>query len=166
MENELERLKKEVTTLKEREAELEASLEEWKDFAENASLPLHWVNGSGIVIWVNQSELDLLGFKKSEFLNQHISKFHADSHVIEDILKRLMNKETLTDYPARLRCKNGAIRHVLINSNVYWKNGQFIHTRCFTRDITKFRSLDEEKDKLISELKLKLDEQTSRLAAT
>ena len=41
------------------------------------------------------------------------------------------------DCAARLRCKDGSIRDVLINSNVLWEGDKFIHTRCFTRDVTE-----------------------------
>ena len=110
--------------------------EELKSFLENAPMPMHWVNGSGIIIWVNQAELDLLGYTKEEFLNNHISTFHLDEEVIDDIMSRLINKETLKNYPARLQCKNGDIKNVIINSNVFWKNDVFVHTRCFTMDVT------------------------------
>ena len=40
------------------------------------------------------------------------------------------------DYEAQLRRKDGSIRHVLIDSNVFWENGEYVHTRCVTRDIT------------------------------
>jgi len=56
--------------------------------------------------------------------------------VTEDILRRLSNGETLQNYDAILRCKDGSTRHTLINSNVLWEGNKFIHTRCFTRDIT------------------------------
>lgn len=36
--------------------ELALRLEELNDFVENASLPLHWVNAEGIIIWANQAE--------------------------------------------------------------------------------------------------------------
>jgi PAS domain S-box-containing protein len=145
-------LKKRIEELEASEKALAKQLHELKDFVENASLPLHWVNGSGIVIWVNQAELDLLGYDKEEYLNQHISKFHADKEVIEDILNRLINKETLLNYPARLLCKDGSIKHVLINSNVYWENNQFVHTRCFTRDITDIKLKQLEQARLLESL--------------
>ena len=47
--------------------------------------------------------------------------------------------ETLSDYSARLRCKDGSIKHVRINSSVFREQGRFVHTRCFTRDITNRR---------------------------
>ncbi|MBA3664431.1 MAG: PAS domain S-box protein [Bacteroidetes bacterium] len=126
-----------------------------EDFCENAILPLHCVNGSGIVIWANQAELDFLGYLKEEYLNHHISTFHADKHVIEDIQERLIKQQRLVNYYARLRCKSGEVKHVLINSNVFLKDGKFSHTRCFTTDITDLKKTELQQLCLISELREK-----------
>jgi two-component system sensor histidine kinase VicK len=149
---ELDNLRQRIAELEATERSMQLRIDELTDFIENASLPLHWVNGSGIVIWANQVELDLLGYKKEEFINQHIGKFHADREVIEDLLARLLNRETLINFPARLKCKNGEIKQVLINSNVLWDGNEFIHTRCFTRDITDMKNEDAKKAQLIVEL--------------
>ncbi|HEX8537917.1 MAG TPA: ATP-binding protein, partial [Cystobacter sp.] len=85
----------------------------------------------------------LLGYSKDEYIGHHIAEFHEDPAVIGDILARLSRNETLRDYEARLRCKDGSIRHVLINSNVSWEDGQFRHTRCFTRDNTARKSAQD-----------------------
>lgn len=151
-------LKKRIAELESLNNELRVQVTELRDFIDNASIPLHWVNGSGIVVWVNQAELDMLGYSKEEVINHHVSKFHADKYVIEDILRRLINRETLLNYPARLLCRDGSIRHVLINSNVYWLDGQFIHTRCFTRDITLLHQQHIEQTKLVEALQKRISE--------
>ena len=119
---------------------------EFIDYAENAAIGLHWVNAEGIIVWANNAELELLGYSRDEYVGHHISQFHADQTAISDIFKRLSCNETLSQYEAVLKCKNGSLRHVLINSNVLWEDGKFIHTRCFTTDIT---------DKKVTETKLK-----------
>jgi two-component system, OmpR family, sensor histidine kinase VicK len=121
---------------------LKDRVEDLEDFIENAALCLHWVNGSGIIIWANQFELDVMGYKKEDYVGKHISNFHADKEVIDNILFRLINKETLINYPARLLTKEGKIINVLINSNVFWKEGEFIHTRCFTREIPDLSKIE------------------------
>jgi PAS domain S-box-containing protein len=78
----------------------------------------------------------MLGYERSEYIGRPISDFHADDEVICDILDKLQAGEKLTEYPARLRCKDGSIKHVLIDSSVLWRDGRFIHTQCFTRDVT------------------------------
>jgi PAS domain S-box-containing protein len=110
--------------------------EEVRDFVENASVGMHRVDADGIILWANRTEMEMLGFAREEYIGRHIADFHVDRPLIEDILRRLANRETLLNYEARLRCKEGSVRHVLINSNVLWDGDRFVHTRCFTRDIT------------------------------
>ena len=108
-----------------------------RDFVETATIPLHWVGPDGNIIWANQAELELLGYAREEYVGHHITEFHADPSVISDILSRLVRGETVQDQEARLRCKDGSIRHVLINSSGLFEKDKFIHSRCVTRDITK-----------------------------
>jgi PAS domain S-box-containing protein len=119
------------------EDELRESEEELSEFFENATIGLHWVGADGKILRVNRAELDMLGYSREEYLGRAVSEFHADEDVIRDILQRLKAGEKLVEYPARLRCKDGSIKHVLIDSSVRWADGRFIHTRCFTRDITE-----------------------------
>jgi PAS domain S-box-containing protein len=116
---------------------LRRSEQELRDLVENASVAIHWVGPDGVVIWANKAELDMLGYGKEEYIGRHIAEFHADAPVIGDILRRLTSRETLYEYEARLRAKDGSIKNVLINSNVLWEGDKFIHTRCFTRDVTE-----------------------------
>jgi PAS domain S-box-containing protein len=113
------------------------------DFVENATVGLHRVGQDGTILWANQAELDLVGCTRDEYIGHHIAEFHADASVIQDILARLSRGETLRNYEARLRRKDGSIRHVLIDSNVRFDNGEFVHTRCFTRDITERKQAEE-----------------------
>ena len=116
--------------------ELRRSEQLLTDFFENAAVGLHWVGPDGTILRVNKTELKLLGYSEEEYVGRHIAEFHADKPVIDDILQKLGCGECLQGYEARLRCKDGSIKHVLISSNVLWEGGKFIHTRCFTRDIT------------------------------
>jgi PAS domain S-box-containing protein len=133
---EIAQLKRELAALRERDQDL-------SDFIENAALALHWGDDNGRILWANQAELDLLGYTREEYIGRHIAEFHADATVIEDILQRLSQRETLCNYQARLRCKNGAIRDVLITANARWNEEEFIHTRCVTRDITESKRSEQ-----------------------
>jgi PAS domain S-box-containing protein len=123
--------------------ELQKRERDLSDFIENAAVGLHWVGPDGTILWANQAEMDLLGYSSQEYIGHHIAEFHVDEDKIQDILHRLSNKETLHSYEARLRCKDGSIRHVLISSNVRWENDRFVHTRCFTRDVTGRKQAEE-----------------------
>ncbi len=134
---------RDITERKQVEQKLRRSQQELADFIENASVGMHWVGPDGMILWANRNELEMLGYTHEEYVGHHIAEFHADRPVIEDILSRLANHETLHNYEARLRCKDGSIRQVLISSNVLWEDNQFIHTRCFTQDITDRKRAEE-----------------------
>jgi PAS domain S-box-containing protein len=138
-----EQAEQEIEQRKQAEASLRRSEGELADFFENAAIALHWVGPDGSILRVNQAELDLLGYSREEYVGHHIAEFHADAEVIADILRRLQAGQTLRDYEARLRCKDGSIKHVLIDSSVLREDGRFIHTRCFTRDITERKRAEE-----------------------
>jgi PAS domain S-box-containing protein len=114
-----------------------------RDFIETSTIGLHWLGADGTILWVNQAELDLLGYAREEYVGRNIAEFHADESVINDMLGRLSRGETLRDYPARLLHHDRSIRHVLINSSVLFEDGRFVHTRCFTRDATSLKQEQE-----------------------
>ncbi|HEV8613833.1 MAG TPA: PAS domain S-box protein, partial [Gemmatimonadales bacterium] len=138
-----ERAEQVIEQRKQAEESQRRSERELADFFENAAIALHWVGPDGSILRVNQAELDLLGYSREEYVGHHVAKFHADAKVIADILRRLQAGETLRDYEAQLRCKDGSIKHVLIDSSVLREDGRFIHTRCFTRDITERKRAEE-----------------------
>ncbi|HEX8144702.1 MAG TPA: PAS domain S-box protein [Pyrinomonadaceae bacterium] len=137
------KIARDISERKRAEEALRQREEELTDFIENSAVGLHWVGPDGTILWANKAELELLGYTREEYIGHHISEFHADSEVIDDILGRLKRDETLHSYEARLRCKDGSLRHVLISSNVRRQNGEFHHTRCFTRDITERRLAEQ-----------------------
>src|SRR5688572_9352285 len=130
-------LEDELNTFRKQEQEL-------SDFVDNASLGLHSVGPDGIILWANQAELNLFGYAREEYIGHHIAEFHSDKSAIDDILKRLHARESLHSYEVGIRCKDGSIRHVLIDSNVRWDGDRFVHTRGFTRDITEYKRTEQE----------------------
>ena len=144
-------LEKEIAQRKELENALRDALAgrrraelELKDFFENATMALHRVGPDGTILWANEAELQLLGYAAEDYIGRNITEFHADVPVISDILQRLSANEEIRDYEASLKARDGSIRHVSINSNVLFEDGKFIHTRCFTRDITDRKRLEEQ----------------------
>jgi len=74
------------------------SEQELSDFFDNATIGLHWVGPDGTIIRANRAELDLLGYTAEEYLGHHIAEFHADAHVIEDLLQRLWAGREVRDH--------------------------------------------------------------------
>lgn len=107
-----------------------------EDFFDNATVGLHIVSGDGRILKANRAELQMLGYAAEDYIGEPICSFHVDQPVIEDILARLSGGEKLDGYPARLRAKDGSVRHVRITSSGLLRNGELIQTRCFTTDVT------------------------------
>ncbi len=109
---------------------------ELSDFLENGIHPMHSVGPEGTILWANRAELDMLGYSADEYVGRNARSFYVDPQTFDTIWTRLCVGDTLHNVPARLRARDGSIRHVMISSNSLWKDGAFAHTRCFTRDIT------------------------------
>src|SRR5688572_27175068 len=124
-------------------ASTRAGAADFGDFFDKAAVPLHVVGPDGTILSANQAELDLLGYAREEYVGRNIAEFHVDAPCIRDLLRRLGNGDTVRDYEARLRCRDGSIKHVLITSNVRFDGGRFMNTRCFTRDVTAQKQVEE-----------------------
>ena len=132
-----------ISSRKQVEEEIRRKTQDLEDFFENSAVGLHIVSGEGIILRANKAELDMLGYKPEEYIGRHVAEFHADAPVIGDILQRLSCDEKLDRYPARLRARDGSVKHVLITSNSRFNDGKFVNTRCFTTDITQLREAEE-----------------------
>jgi PAS domain S-box-containing protein len=115
---------------------------ELEDFFENAAVALHIVGDDGTILRANQAELDLLGYECKEYVGRNITEFHADGPALDDILARLCSGRNIERYPARLKAKDGSIRHVEITSSGRFRDGKFVNTRCFTVDVTERRQAE------------------------
>ncbi|HEX9816270.1 MAG TPA: PAS domain-containing protein, partial [Candidatus Thermoplasmatota archaeon] len=140
-----------ITNLIRLQRETDVTRRQLEDFVENAVEGMHWVGADGTILWANAAELRLLGYTREEYVGHNIREFHADAPVIEDMLLRLRARQDLAACEARMLCKDGSTRHVIIDSNGLWENGRFVHSRCFTRDITG-RKLAEEGLRFLSEV--------------
>jgi two-component system cell cycle sensor histidine kinase/response regulator CckA len=137
LEGELTRLRADLAVARDHEREL-------ADFFDNAPIPLHCVGPDGTILRANRAELKLLGYSPPEYVGRHVAEFHLDPSVADALLGRLLIGEIVRDFPARLRRKDGSVRKVLIDSSSLWENGRFIHSRCFTRDVSAETWAEEE----------------------
>ena len=159
------KLENKLADLEKQLHEMKSTLEKVTDFVENATIPLHWVNDKGIITWANQAELDLLGYAAHEYVGQSIVQFHKDKKGIEDVLFRLKNNETIRNYAAQLITKDGKLKDVLIDSNSLFQDGKFIHTRCFTKDVSNIKKEEQKiSERLHTRQSIEESELRSRLA--
>jgi PAS domain S-box-containing protein len=161
-----QRLRETVLTLNEREAQLRDHEADLRDLLENAAEGIHLVGPDGTIEWANAAELEMLGYDADEYIGRSIAEFHVDAPVIRDILSRLVAGETLRGVEVRLRHKDGSVRYAQLSSNVRWREGEFVHTRCFTRDVTQLRLAAQAREEaLAAEHAARLDADRARREA-
>ncbi len=115
---------------------LRESERELADFFENANVGLHWIGPDGIIIRANQEELRMLGYQASEYIGHHMTEFHHDRRIADRILATLRTGERLQGCAARLRCADGSLKDVMINSSVRMGTDGVRHVRAVSLDIT------------------------------
>jgi len=115
-------------------------------FLDTAAIALHRAGPDGTILWANESELALFGYAREEYVGHDLREFHVDPQVIDGILGRLHRGEKIVEQAARMRCKDGSVKYVLIDSSVFWDEGRFVHTQCFTRDVTERKRAEAERE--------------------
>jgi PAS domain S-box-containing protein len=135
---------RDITARKQAEDALRRREQELADFFAEAPLGLLWAGPDGCILRVNQAELELLGRTGDEIFRRHISELHVDPEAAVEVLNRLTKKQTVHHHRARLRHKDGTHREVLIDANGLWERGRLVHSRWFTRDITRHVELERE----------------------
>ena len=129
-------LARELAMRKSAEERLAERERELADFVENAVVGLHRVGPDGTILWANDAELRMLGYERDEYVGHNIAEFHGDEALLRRILAQLASGRALREQEATMRCKDGSLRHVVVNSNALIRDGRLVHTRCFTRDVT------------------------------
>jgi two-component system sensor histidine kinase VicK len=102
-----------ITT--EQSEEKKASEKELVDFLNKAPIAMHWLSGTGNVLWANETEMNVLGYTAEEYIGQPIMKFCPDEEeLVLEIFKTLGSGNTIKDVPVRFRTKNGDIKCVFL----------------------------------------------------
>ncbi len=81
-------------------------------------------------------------YSADEYIGRHIADFPPTGRD-RSLLHRLQAGQEVRDFPARMRRKDGRLIDVLVSSNAYTEKGEFLHTRCFTVDVTDRNRAEE-----------------------
>jgi len=129
-------LEREVALRRSLQERLARREQELTDFLENGASPLHKLAADGTILWANQAELDLLGYAPDAYVGRNIAEFHVDAEMARGYLRDLLSGANVHNRAARLRHRDGSVRHVLISASALRSHGEFLYARCFLRDVT------------------------------
>ncbi|MBL8880185.1 MAG: PAS domain S-box protein, partial [Phycisphaerales bacterium] len=130
------------------ESDLRRSQLELRDLFENATVGLHFADADGVIRQANRAAVEMLGYDTEEYVNRPFAEFHVNRSVAEDALATLKRGASVTNVQTSLRCRNGSVRQVLIDMGGMWENGELKHIRCFTKDITDSKQIQDIADRL------------------
>ena len=156
-------LQREMAVLHQRTRALEAEVARWREaealLAEREAKvwgmladheePLEHVGADGRILWANRAQLDLLGHARHEYVGHSVARFHCDPETAEEFLGSLHREEEFHDRYARLRCRDGTTRHVLVSTRHMPDRSGLV---CRMRDVTdrfilsEARHADEARD--------------------
>jgi PAS domain S-box-containing protein len=136
LERRMHRLERELEHRKLLEAQVAEREMELTDFLENAAVSLHKVDADGVITWANRAELEMLGYAPGEYIGHAAREFLVPAEQAAALLARVRAGETLRDEHVQIRCQDGSIRDVVLNSSPLIVDGKFICTRSSMRDVT------------------------------
>ncbi len=135
---------RDITRRKAMEQALRQSEQALADFFAESPLGLLWITPEGRVERVNRAQLEVFGRAMEEVLGAPVARWFAKPELARRLLRRLEKGETVADERARLRRPDGSLVHVLIDANGLWRDGHYVHSRWFMRDVTSRVGLQRE----------------------
>ena len=130
-----------VTDIKHREIELQAYIEEIEDLYNSAPCGYHSVDGDGIFVRMNDTELNWLGYSRDEVINKMgLSDLISKSFIEEygELFAEFKQRGFFNDFECELRRKDGTVLPVTISATAVRDSaGNFVMSRSTVFDITE-----------------------------
>lgn len=136
-----------ITERKLTEENLRLSEEKLRQFFENAPIYCYMISPEGIILDINKSALNTLGYTKEELIGKSFLTIYAPdyhSKAIEN-LETWRTRGRVDDVEMEILTKKGERRRVILSADaVRDKDGRILHSISVQRDITERRSLEEQ----------------------
>jgi PAS domain S-box-containing protein len=133
------------SALKEKLQQSENQRFEAQDLYEQAPCGYHSVNQEGVIVKINQTELNWLGYARDEVVGRPVTEFltAASQEIFAQEFPHLLRLGRADDVEVELRCKDGSARPVLLTANVVRDGqGQFIESRSLLVDISQRKQFE------------------------
>jgi PAS domain S-box-containing protein len=128
-------------------AKSEDTLREVRDLYDNAPCGYHSLNADGVIVRMNQTELDWLGYKREEVVGKvkMTEILHPEDHsTYRKNFATFLEQGYIRDQEHTFVRKNGSTFAVLLNATArYDDNGTFIMSRGIVTDITERKKIEQ-----------------------
>jgi PAS domain S-box-containing protein len=126
------------------EEELLEAHEYFEGIVENSADLIITVNPEGLIETFNRGAEEALGYDRDEVIGQRIEMLFADPGERDVAIRRLEERDNVTNYETRFLTKDGEIRHVLLTlSRLRDRDGNPIGTFGISKDLTVEKDLQE-----------------------
>ena len=134
----IEGISREINERKQAEHALEESEKKYFDLYQNAPDGYHSLGPNGKILEVNNTWLNMLGYKRSEVMGKMNIKALLTEEgikIFKTTFRILKKKGSIENIEYDMRCKDGTLLPVLINATaVYDKKGRFLKSRAIIRN--------------------------------
>ncbi|MBE9228681.1 PAS domain S-box protein [Phormidium sp. LEGE 05292] len=136
-----------ITARKQAELALQKNAQEIEDLYNNAPCGYHSLDSDGLIIRINDTELNWLGYSREEIL--HKKKFvdlivPESKHIFEQNFHKFKQQGCLDNLECEMLNKDGTTRWVNVNATaIRDRDGNFFMTRSSLFDITERKRMEE-----------------------
>jgi PAS domain S-box-containing protein len=134
-----------------------------QEFLEDAAIGFQWISSDGIIRWVNQIQLQLLGYRADEYVGQPIAQFFEEEQVGADFCYRLGRGENVRSLETNLVCKDGSFRKVLIRAYAQSQAAGSFGVKCFVQKISDCKEHLEAVERVSQEVESRVRGRTLEL---
>jgi PAS domain S-box-containing protein len=129
------------------EADVAARTKELQDLYDQAPCGYHSLSPDGVILSVNQTELNLFGYAREEFVGHRMAEFMTPQSLqkFNEIYARFLETGQVRNAEYDAVCKDGSIRPVLVDADlVKGPNGEPLFSRTVLLDNTERKAHAEQ----------------------
>ncbi len=121
----------------------ENSFYKFKELFENYNAAIFILSPEGFFQEINQFGLNLFNIKRSELAGINLKSIIEDKVGPKNLHELLLKKETVSDFPAKIKDKKGNSMEVLISISPVNENNILKGYQCLIRDVTQQKAMEK-----------------------